>query len=346
MSGQDEARGEPGRAMTVSDRAAPAADAGGAGEGTTLFVFDYADKAFALPLRCVERVIEVATVEPYPGDAPHCAGTIEFRGRILPLFDPHGLSFGVAADDARISYAVIINDSGVRFGLVLERYREFLESCALENADTADGPHPPDPQDRKFSVGLLSHKNRTTALLSPPAIAVAVRDIFGSQSVIARDQQHEDAAPETDGRRFMVSRLGDVTIAHPVEATLEIVEGLEVSPVFGVDPCLRGLTSLRGRVLACLDISEVLGMPPRVLDERSAYLVLSAEHAEFALCVDAVEGLRIIAPEAVHPADGVLPAAVAALFPNLAECGDVTHLCLSAESITNWQRLAPYRARE
>jgi chemotaxis signal transduction protein len=346
MSGQDEARDEVSRPETVSDRGTPVATAVGEGDGTTLFVFDYADKAFALPLRCVERVIEVATVEPYPGDAPHCRGTIEFRGRVLPLFDPHGLSFGVAAPGARIFYAVIIRDSGVRFGLVLERYREFIESYPLERREAPDGVDRPVGQDQKFSVGLLSHKNRTTALLSPAAIAVAVREIFGSQSVIALDQQRDDSPIESEGRRFMVSRLGDVTIAHPVEATLEIVEGLEVSPVFGVDPCLRGLTSLRGQVLACLDVSEVLGMPPRVLDERSAYLVLSAEHAEFALCVDAVEGLRVIAPETVHPADGVLPEAVAALFPSLAECGDVTHLCLSAESIINWQRLAPYRAQE
>jgi chemotaxis signal transduction protein len=345
MSGQNEARGELSRADAGPDRETPAAVADD-GDATTLFIFDYAEKAFALPLRCVERVIEIRSVEPYPGDAPHCKGTIEFRGRVLPLFDPHGLSFGVDADGARVSYAVILKENGVRYGLVLERYREFLESCALEREATTEADDPAGAQDQRFSIGLLSHKNRTTALLSPQAIAVAVRDVFGNQSVLALDQQQDETAPETEGRRFMVSKLGDVTIAHPVEATLEIVEGLEVTPVFGVDPCLRGLTSLRGQVLACVDVSEVLGMPPRVLDERSAYLVLSAENAEFALCVDAVEGLRVFAPEWLHAADGVLSAEVTALFPTLAECGDATHLCLSAESITNWQRLAPYRAQE
>ena len=313
-------------------------------EGKSLFVFEYAGKAFAVPLDQVERVIEIGQFESYPGEVPFCKGTIDFQGRVLPLFDAHGLSFGSNAEGARVSYAVILNIGGVRFGLVLERYREFLDAGAWTTEVQPESDAAAGDLDRKFLVGLLSYKNATVALLSLQSIAAVVRDAFGVQAVLALAVQEQEATTKVEGLKFMVSKLGDVTVAHPVEATIEIVEGLEVTPVFGVDPCLRGLTSLRGQVLACLDVSQVLGMAPRVLDERSAYIVLSAENAEFALCVDSVEGLSEFASDAFQSAEGVLPPEIAALFPSLTEHGGVTHLCLSAESIANWQSLAPYRA--
>lgn len=341
MSRKKKARG---KLTPVAERSEPAAPLHDPAEAKSLFVFDYSGKSFAVPLEHVERVIEINSFEPYPGDAPHCIGTIEFQGRILPLFDPHGLSYGHNADGARVSYAVILSTSGTRFGLVLERYREFLEPDAWASELQSEFENNETEQSQKFLVGLLSNRNTTVALLSLQSIAASVRDIFGFQAALALEPIENQSTVETEGRKFMVSKLDEVIVAHPVEATLEIVEGLEVTPVFGVDPCLRGLTSLRGQVLACLDVSQVLGMAPRVLDERSAYIVLSAENAEFALCVDSVEGLSVFKPDAFQTAEGVLPPEIATLFPSLMEHGGVTHLCLSAEAIANWQALAPYRA--
>lgn len=341
MSREKKAPVELTPATDASETVAPVIDPV---EGKSLFVFDYSGKSFAVPLEHVERVIEISSFEPYPGDAPNCKGTIEFHGRVLPLFDPHGLSYGNNSENARVSYAVILSMSGTRFGLVLERYREFLQPDSWATELQSEFENLGTEQSRKFLVGLLSHRNATVALLSLQSIAAGVRDIFGVQAALALEPLDSRSETETEGRKFMVSRLGDVTVAHPVEATLEIVEGLEVTPVFGVDSCLRGLTSLRGQVLACLDVSQVLGMAPRVLDERSAYIVLSAENAEFALCVDSVEGLSVFPPDAFQAAEGVLPQEIAALFPSLTEYDGITHLCLSAESIANWQPLAPYRA--
>lgn len=343
MSRKKKAQGKP---KQVVDASAPAMDSVVPVNGKSLFAFEYATKVFAVPLEHVERVIEIGSFEPYPGDAPHCKGTIDFHGRVLPLFDPYGLSYGINADEARVSYAVILTIGGVRFGVALERYREFLEYESWTEELQSECDNLGLDQDRKYLVGLLSYRNTTVALLSLQTIATQVLELFGVQAVLTLESQENESATESETRKFMVSKLGDVTVAHPVEATIEIVEGLEVTPVFGVDPCLRGLTSLRGQVLACLDVSQALGMAPRVLDERSAYIVLSAENAEFALCVDSVEGLSMFAADAFQSAEGVLPPEIAALFPSLMEHDGVTHLCLSAETIASWPTLAPYRAQK
>jgi purine-binding chemotaxis protein CheW len=339
MSGRQDEEGETGLLEPAQDGETAAGKARPEFAGDRLFVFDYAERAFAVPLIDVERIIEPVPVEHYPGEARHCKGTIEHLGRVVPLFDPHGLCFG-SDREAPVSNILILNRDGVRFALILSRYRQLLDSCSLACDVTTEDSAADSPA--RFSIGLMRHGETTVALLSPAVLARTVREIFGSQPLL-REGKDDAGAPEEQGGRFMVSRLGDMSIAHPLEETLEIVEGLDVTPVFGVDPCLRGLVNLRGQVFACLDISEALGLAPRALDERSIFVVLSAEGADFALCVDAVDGLRRL-PSALVPVEGVLPREVGAIVTGLVEHDGRTLLLLSPAAIVEWERLAPFTA--
>ncbi len=69
-------------------------------------------------------------------------------------------------------------------------------------------------------------------------------------------------------------RIERVLFGIPVEHVIEIIEGYDVTPLFKVPPIVRGLLNLRGQVLACLDISVELGLPPRRLEERNQFVVL------------------------------------------------------------------------
>ena len=75
-----------------------------------LFVFEFAQMIFSVPLHYVEEVIESHKIESYPGSVPHCRGTINHRGRILPIFDVHGLGFEKDKEDVSSPYVVIINN--------------------------------------------------------------------------------------------------------------------------------------------------------------------------------------------------------------------------------------------
>jgi purine-binding chemotaxis protein CheW len=339
MSGRQDEEGKTGLLEPAQDGEIAAGKARPEFAGDRLFVFDYAERAFAVPLIDVERIIEPVPVEHYPGEARHCKGTIEHLGRVVPLFDPHGLCFG-SDREAPVSNILILNRDGVRFALILSRYRQLLDTYSLACDVTTEDSAADSPA--RFSIGLMRHGETTVALLSPAVLARTVRERFGSQPLL-REGKDDPGAPEEQGGRFMVSRLGDMSIAHPLEETLEIVEGLEVTPVFGVDPCLRGLVNLRGQVLACIDISEALGFAPRALDERSIFVVLSAEGADFAFCVDAVDGLRRL-PSALVPVEGVLPREVGAIVTGLVEHDGRTLLLLSPAAIVVWEILAPFTA--
>lgn len=301
-----------------------------------LFVFEFAQMTFSVPLHYVEEVIESDKIESYPGSVPHCRGTINHRGRILPIFDTHGLGFENDKEDVSSPYVVIINNAGLIFGLTLEKHLELVD-CAITLIEQSR-ENPP-----LYTLGMIPYREKAMTLLAPPLIASLAQLRFNNQRV--EDYKGNDQLNETTENleQFIVSQIEAMTIAHPVGTVLEIVEGLDVMPLFGADASLRGLTSLRGRVLACVDISEVLGLPSRVLDDRSVFLVLSTKEAEFALCVDRVLGIKNLALEKFQPSEGLLPSAVQQLFDGVAENGIENYLRLMASAIIDWDRLAPFR---
>ncbi len=301
-----------------------------------LFVFEFAQMIFSVPLHYVEEVIESHKIESYPGSVSHCRGTINHRGRILPIFDVHGLGFEKDKEDVSSPYVVIINNEGIVFGLTLEKHLELID-CDITLIELSREDY------QLYSLGMIPYREKAMTLLAPPLIASLAQLRFNYHRI--EDYKGNNHLNETTENleKFIVSQIGPMTIAHPVGTVLEIVEGLDVMPLFGADASLRGLTSLRGRVIACVDISEVLGMPSRVLDDRSVFLVLSTKEAEFALCVDRVLGIKNLAREKFQPTEGLLPSAVQQLFDGVAENGIENYLRLMASAIIDWDRLAPFR---
>lgn len=313
-----------------------------AGEIQRLFVFTFAGQTFCVPLGAVVEIVETKDVDPYPGSLPHCRGTTNHRGRILPVFDPHGLSFGVEAGDSTASCVVIITCEGASFGLILERYLQLLELPASSIREPGRAPSSDAPQ--QATLGMLPYKGAAMTVISPEFIAGIVNRAFGTQAGPEPAARTEDPGAGEQWDVFILSRIGGASVAHPVNGVLEIVEGLDVTPLFSVDPCLRGLTNLRGRVLACIDVSDVIALPPRMLDDRSIFLVLSANGAEFALCVDEVMGIRTLPVGAFTPSAGLLQSPARTLFDSVAEQDGDTFLKLAAGAIVQWDRLASLRA--
>src|SRR5262249_60634275 len=123
--------------------------------------------------------------------------------------------------------------------------------------------------------------------LSAAALARLVQRQFDCQQMMTDEEWarvvNREARVERERRIFLCARVERVLFGIPVEHVIEVIEGYDVTPLFKVPPLVRGLINLRGQVLACLDISGELGLPPRPLDERNQFVVLTHEPPAFAL---------------------------------------------------------------
>ncbi len=73
---------------------------------------------------------------------------------------------------------------------------------------------------------------------------------------------------------YLLARVRDERYAFPVEVVREVARGLEVTPVPGAPPAVRGVHNLRGEVIPVVELAMLLG-----LGGGEAQSVVVAEHA-------------------------------------------------------------------
>jgi chemotaxis signal transduction protein len=117
------------------------------------------------------------------------------------------------------------------------------------------------------------------------------------------------------GERYLVFTTGPLRLAVPVGRLRELAQSPAVTPLPLVPPWIRGLTQLRGDVLALIDLLPFLGSPELPDRPANRMLVLGLPDGEpmAGLLVERVHGAAVIAPgglnRVVTAVPGILPLA-------------------------------------
>lgn len=306
---------------------------------SVMFIFAHGGVQYGIPVMEVLEIVEMPKLLPAHVTIPGFLGNSSHRGYLLPILDPTELSSGRACAPA--SLFVIVRSDGVVFGLAMDSF----VSVANLDSDASGGELV--EQTGTFVERARAYLGNALLHLSISAIVRLVRQHFAQQeyrhssSDLTPGGGHEAAAEV-----FLCVRLDEVHFAIPIQSILEIVEGSELTPLFKVPPIIRGLTNLRGQVLACLDISTELGLQAREIGERSQLVILKFEDAELALCVDKVTGIRRLNTGRLQKADLVLPGDMHRLATSVHEGEDGTLLILSVGGVFEAPALLPYRGAD
>ena len=160
----------------------------------------------------------------------------------------------------------------------------------------------------------------------------------------AEEDQAVDVNRET--RTYMCATVEGTVLGIPVEDVIEVIEGLDVTRLFNVPPILRGVTSVRGKVLACVDVSHMLGVRPRLLDERSKFVILQHDGIEMSFCVDDVSRLRQLVPERAQKTEAVLTGDIKFYVNGVLEEENETIFLLSTQALVESPDLEPFRRED
>jgi purine-binding chemotaxis protein CheW len=96
-----------------------------------------------------------------------------------------------------------------------------------------------------------------------------------------------------------------------------VVETLAVRPitrVFLTPPWMAGIMNLRGDVVAVLDLSRLLGMPPTIITDDSRIVLARHEGQRAGLLVDGLAELRMLDLGLLEPPPATLTGEVANLL--------------------------------
>ncbi|WP_298482430.1 chemotaxis protein CheW [uncultured Chloroflexus sp.] len=169
-----------------------------------------------------------------------------------------------------------------------------------------------------------------SVLLSDPTARTILHERARS---LARRDQNVDATASELVLRFT---LGDEQYAVPATATRKVIRFETVAPLPAVYPAILGLVNVRGRLLVCLDLRPLLGLPATPPQATMHLLIVSASGMEVALLVD-----QVVSIQSEHLTLNPTPAAIAGRGASWVRgVDDRLALHLNVEGLLNDPRLA------
>ena len=142
--------------------------------------------------------------------------------------------------------------------------------------------------------------------------------------------------------------VGEQIFALPIDAVQEAVELRPITPVFLVPDFVRGIMSLRGEVVAVLDLQRLLGLQARRISEHRRVVIVRdgedrRERRTAGLLADNLCGVVELGDDEVQPPPPTLPQQVSVHLRGLVSRPDKPLLLLDLSRVFNSDRLAPFQ---
>ncbi|MCB1035422.1 MAG: chemotaxis protein CheW [Acidobacteria bacterium] len=117
---------------------------------------------------------------------------------------------------------------------------------------------------------------------------------------LAQEEIEEIHEPEERPELWVSFGLGGGVFGLPVHQVREVLRVGVITRVPRAPDSVRGVTNMRGRVLAILDLRVRMGLPRCEINDSSRILVAQGPSGPVGLLVDQVEQMEQVLPSAVQ----------------------------------------------
>ena len=303
-----------------------------------VFVYECAGILFGIPVAFVTEITnDYGNISPLKGFLRSCVGTTEYRGKLLPIFQSHESylkineikhSSGNDSLEKTPSTIITINFNGIMFALTMETH----VGIVTVKSSSSNGRATPVKEENISNLlkDIVWYDEQNLFIFSPEKIATLVYSELKNQIAVGNEEERANKIGDHETETglscdYMVAKIKNSTIAIEITQVVEVIEGSEVTPLYKVADFIRGLISLRGQVLSCIDLSRHLGHDLTVIDERNKFIVINVSGVDFALCIDRVLGIKSIQKSFFQDSTKVFQNEIPRYFPNFQEKeGNVT----------------------
>ncbi|MEI6386929.1 MAG: chemotaxis protein CheW [Spirochaetota bacterium] len=309
---------------------------------------------YGIPIEEVREVIHGAALIPAPVQVKGFIGFFDFRKRLCPVFDIQDLldqkpqeQVSIPPSEA-LKNLIVVESAGIVFALWIGKY---IESVAL-GADSAAQATDSDggsfeSEERPLVDQVLRYKGTSLSRLNLAYLGSFIHDHFvellppkgqGTESGAAREA-------EVAEREFLCFTIDTLEFGIPLVDLVEVIEGCSVEPLFKTNDFLRGLINLRGQIIACVDISGIIGLPKRRMEERNQYLLIQDRESDLdlALCIDTITKKRSFHPSRIQSVASLLNEELCSYLLGVIEDGESRIFILSGPRVIASKYLEPYQ---
>lgn len=249
----------------------------------------------ALSISSLQEVVACPEVFiPVPLSPAYLVGLFNLRGRVVPVVSAAAILKIEAADDAPERRVAVIEQGGVRIGLLFDATSEILAVSSDEITQFAAGEH--GPRNALRGALRLDGGNRILQILDPSALLKIENIPLATEAKAAAQKK------VTKRAQCITFRAGELRFALPMTAIREIIKVPEIQPSVLNYPYSLGLVNLRGEVVPVIDLARFLAIPEAATDaENARIIVLPLGGQLFGFRVSSVENILAYYEEDLLP---------------------------------------------
>ncbi len=306
-------------------------------------VFTKDEFHYCVQIDHVREVIRIPELILAPSQTVGFMGFLDFRKKLCPVLDIQALLRNEAPIASEGPYNLIVLEyQSILFAILIDR---FVESLQLgEDALSADSAPPSDSR-QKIVSQVVRYQGKALNLIDLAVLKTFVElnldKQMQPQSAIEQDvEQQIEADAEIEMICFGIDHF---RFGIPISSLIEVIEGYSVEPLFRTSSFLRGLINLRGQIIACVDISEAIGLPRRKMEEKNQYILLQDNDRDLALCIDSISKKQKFARAQIQNVEHIFSGELADYLLGIIETGAERIFVISGPKIFASKYLVPYQ---
>ncbi|MBW1705050.1 MAG: chemotaxis protein CheW [Deltaproteobacteria bacterium] len=241
-----------------------------------LVVFRLGEEEFGVEINRVREIVRLPDITPIPRSPDYVAGICNLRGNVLPIIDTRtrfSMDKREVTDATRL---LVVESNGLHAGLIVDGMREVMR---MKSAFVEPPPAVTRGLDRAFLSGVVKMNEgkrlilrlnleevvRVEAADSADKVAMSAKDVkTGAEAVQAEDQSGDE-------EQLVTFQVAKEEYAFGIEVVREILRVEAITVVPNVPEYVKGLFTVRNKLIPVLDLRTMLGISSLV-SERLAFL--------------------------------------------------------------------------
>ena len=227
-----------------------------------LVTFSLSGEEMAVPINLVQEIVRPPQITKVPGAPRYVEGIGNLRGSILPIINLRsrlGITDKPHDDATRV---VVLNANGTSTGIVVDGVSEVMH---IEDGIIEPPPAVVAGIEGQYLRGVakIDEGKRLVLILSVDKIlpeASVEKNTGQGQSRQATEVARQAVKAEEE-EHLVTFNLGDEEFAVDIMQVQEIIRVSEIMRVPKAPPFVRGVMSLRNRLLPIIDMRRRFGMP-------------------------------------------------------------------------------------
>ncbi len=226
-----------------------------------LVVFALGEEEFGVDIHAVREIVRLPEITPVPRSPEYASGICNLRGSVLPVIDTRCRFDMDVVEPSEETRMLVVESRGFATGIIVDGMKEVLR---LHGTPIEDTPGVCRGVDEEFLSGVVTldeGKRLIMALNLEQILDIEIDDTGEDVKLSSRSSEEPGQDIDLEDEEQLVSfQVGPEEYALDINAVREILRVSEITEVPNVPDYVKGLFTIRNKLMPVVDLRTLLGM--------------------------------------------------------------------------------------